>query len=349
MISIIIPVYNACQYLAHGFSWVKGFRGDEAELILVDDGSSDGSDMLCDTIARQISNIPVRVIHKSNGGPSSARNVGIDNALGEWITFLDADDDVNNSIADCFRIAVENNNIDLHVFSLRISAGNIDEEISYSIQTYLGAEIGEYLSHQVVDKKYGNGWLCNKIYRKSIIGDLRMDTHIHLMEDELFNQEYLSRCQSVKCYNQYYYTYLIDNPTSIRSRYLSNHWKIINKVYTGFLAVSNHFNMSRGRDMAFQEGLLKRTSDGLFYSIATHAFHKDSHRTDKEQREYLKEISDSEAFAFLKSHKRALPKEIQLYIRLIEHNQFIALRSLSKFMTSLRQIKGMLKTQTIHK
>ena len=90
MISVIIPVYNAAAYLQACVDSVPS-RPD-VEVVLVDDGSTDGSVALCDSIASR--NGAVRVVHRENGGLAAARNTGIAAARGEWLTFLDADDEL---------------------------------------------------------------------------------------------------------------------------------------------------------------------------------------------------------------------------------------------------------------
>lgn len=89
-ISIIVPVYKVEQYLPKCINSILAQTFQDWELILVDDGSPDNSGKICDEYALKDSRI--RVFHKENGGVSSARNLGVDNAKGEWITFIDSDD-----------------------------------------------------------------------------------------------------------------------------------------------------------------------------------------------------------------------------------------------------------------
>ena len=89
-ISIIVPVYNVEQYLAECIESIKDQSLTDIEIILVDDGSPDNSGAICDDYARKDDRI--RVIHKKNGGLSSARNAGLEVAIGEYIGFVDSDD-----------------------------------------------------------------------------------------------------------------------------------------------------------------------------------------------------------------------------------------------------------------
>ena len=90
MVSIIVPVYNIKEYLPRCVDSLVGQSFEDLEILLVDDGSTDSSGVLCDALAGADSRI--RVIHKENGGLSDARNAGLDAAAGDWILFVDGDD-----------------------------------------------------------------------------------------------------------------------------------------------------------------------------------------------------------------------------------------------------------------
>lgn len=92
MVSVVVPVYNVAEYLKRGLDSVLSQSFQDFELILVDDGSTDGSGKICDEVAAADSRI--RVFHKENGGVSSARNLGLEHASGEWVYFMDPDDEL---------------------------------------------------------------------------------------------------------------------------------------------------------------------------------------------------------------------------------------------------------------
>ena len=89
-LSVIVPVYQVAPYLEKCVASILGQTFSDFEVLLVDDGSTDGSGAICDALAEQ--DVRVRVIHKANGGVSSARNAGLDAARGRYIGFVDADD-----------------------------------------------------------------------------------------------------------------------------------------------------------------------------------------------------------------------------------------------------------------
>ena len=114
LISIIVPVYNAESTLNQCIDSIINQKFTDWELLLVNDGSSDRSGEICDEYAAKDSRI--KVFHKENGGVSSARNVGIDNSLGKWVTFIDSDDKIFDDIFSLLKYS----NGDLIVFNFII-------------------------------------------------------------------------------------------------------------------------------------------------------------------------------------------------------------------------------------
>ena len=98
LISVIVPVYNVRSYLKKCFDSIVQQNYRNLEIILIDDGSTDGSGNLCEELAHQDNR--VRVIHKRNGGLGSARNAGIDAANGEILSFIDSDDWIEPGMYD---------------------------------------------------------------------------------------------------------------------------------------------------------------------------------------------------------------------------------------------------------
>ena len=122
-LSIIVPVYNVKAYLERCIASLldQDLDRSEHEIILVDDGSTDGSGTLCDELAARETNI--RVIHKENGGLSSARNAGIAVAGGDYIQFVDSDDYLMPSVLKGLREQIESHNLDI----LRYNYQNVNE------------------------------------------------------------------------------------------------------------------------------------------------------------------------------------------------------------------------------
>ena len=114
-VSIIIPVYNTKKYLEQCVFSIVEQTYQNIEILLVDDGSTDGTSDLCDEIAKKDSR--VRVIHKTNGGAATARNLGIDEATGEYVMFVDSDDWLDTDAVENLVEHADKNNTDVIRFS----------------------------------------------------------------------------------------------------------------------------------------------------------------------------------------------------------------------------------------
>lgn len=165
-VSIIVPVYNVAQYLAQCLEsiGVEQFQG-KAEIILVDDGSTDGSSDMCDAFAAQHNN--VQVIHKSNGGLSDARNAGMNIARGDFIYFLDSDDWLApNAIDKLYHFAREN--------GCEIVQGGFyyafDDRLQYdSLFSETFVLDKQSAMEQLVRNKYLKNFAWGKLYKTNIV------------------------------------------------------------------------------------------------------------------------------------------------------------------------------------
>ncbi len=128
MISIIVPVYNVNKYLLESVNSILNQTYRDLEIILVDDGSTDESGIMCDDIANR--DIRVKVIHKKNGGLSDARNVGIENATGSYIGFVDSDDWIDTDMYETMLKRIEQTDADICV------CGYYREFIGLTISNY---------------------------------------------------------------------------------------------------------------------------------------------------------------------------------------------------------------------
>lgn len=189
-ISMIVPVFNVEQYLPHCIDSILNQSFRDFELLLIDDGSSDNSGNICDRYAENDSRI--RVFHKENGGVSSARNVGIDNAIGDWIFFSDADDEL---FPDGLSILYASIGYNIDLVMAGYERYNNDGKLSYSMPIR---------SHKILNRKEGvrnmfrplyyeyQGYLWTKLFKREIIQlGVRFDERIYFNEDRLFCVNYL--------------------------------------------------------------------------------------------------------------------------------------------------------------
>lgn len=189
LISIVIPIYNAEKYLEECLNSIKNQTYKNFEVIMVNDGSKDDSETICMNFLRSDSRF--RYLKKENGGVSSARNVGLDNVEGDYITFIDADDWVDENYLDLLITTVKKNHSDIVVSSYK-QFNNIDIFYlrAYSLQEkyLLNFERMNRDDFLTIFPKLMSTNVCfnnavAKLFRKELVNDLRFDTSIKYGED----------------------------------------------------------------------------------------------------------------------------------------------------------------------
>ena len=199
--SFIIPVYNCKTYLENCVDSIRQVKVERREIILVDDGSSDGSGELCDTLAARYPEI--RVIHQPNGGVSAARNRGIQEALGDKLLFVDADDTLDHHQLGQILRDPRCNEVDLVIFGIRFDyyargrcyrrdAVYYDHDGTLSRERWSG-EFEELFLHNSLSPVW------NKVFKKEILTKYRLllDRNLFLYEDLEFVLRYLQHCDSI--------------------------------------------------------------------------------------------------------------------------------------------------------
>ena len=211
LITIIVPIYNAEKHLRRCIDSILAQTYSNFELLLIDDGSDDDSGFICDMYAERDSRI--RVYHKVNGGVSSARNVGLDNAQGDWITFVDSDDSVSNT----------------YLHNLLAHSDHVDLVISYAEHIYSdGTNRREVYNSKYVTENFDELFVENdlnwhtspwsKLFNKNLCKDLRFVEGMHIGEDLVFLYSYMLRCGNIYVSSDTDYRYYIDNQFSLTKR-----------------------------------------------------------------------------------------------------------------------------------
>lgn len=206
-ISIIVPVYKVEQYLPKCIDSILSQTYQDWELLLINDGSPDNSGNICDEYAQKDERI--RVFHKENGGASSARNIGLDNASGDFICFIDSDDIVEPSFLENFGDL----DADIIVQGIYIKKYNDQEESYVGLkETFLkDTQVVEFMD--ILHNSQNTGYLFTRAFRRQIIKkmDLKLNEHFTLREDEEFIWRYMCECTSFKSVNKGAYHYDMPN------------------------------------------------------------------------------------------------------------------------------------------
>lgn len=219
IISVIVPVYNGENYISRCIESILLQTFTDFELILINDGSKDSSGKICEKYASKDKRI--RVFHKKNGGVSSARNLGIDNALGKWLTFIDCDDEVSKTyIQDMFLEHISQNTL---IFSLYSNYGHSIRHLQSGF--YAKDEMIKYI---INNKLLNLSGPYAKLYSREIINlySIRFPIGINMGEDGIFIIKYLNSIDNLVVVDKSnYIVHTIEG--SISSKYYSfeSEWK----------------------------------------------------------------------------------------------------------------------------
>lgn len=215
LVSIIVPVYKVEKYLKECLESVINQTYRNLEIILVDDGSPDNCGKICDEYAKKDER--VRVIHKENGGLSSARNAGLDISNGEYISFVDSDDVIDKRFIEILHNVCIENNCDIAECDFKRFKDEIERE------NIVNSEIKVISAFEMQNKLFVDGEstqtviICNKLYKRYLFKNIKFPTgKIH--EDESTTYKILYSCDTgvvVTNLKLYYYR---ENVSSITGK-----------------------------------------------------------------------------------------------------------------------------------
>lgn len=207
-VSIIVPVYKAEKYLHRCVDSILAQTFTDWECILVDDGSPDGSGAICDEYAQKDARI--RIIHKENGGVSSARNMALGIITGKWLTFVDSDDCLYpNAFAYLF-LPAEQNNLDMvqcH-FNRDYKEGQVVADVTNILSASQYADSENYLT-----------CVWGTLFKTSIIQEhsLRFNEEIRLGEDQIFLLNYMQYCKRIQRIGDVLYFYRDNEQSAVNN------------------------------------------------------------------------------------------------------------------------------------
>ena len=227
--SIVIPVFNAKLYLPRCVNSIINQTYNNWHLYLVDDGSSDGSDKLCDSFSYE--NPQITAIHKTNGGVSDARNRGILESNGEWIFFVDADDFLELDSLFLINEFVCKYNPDLVLFNIKeISINKKIHVLKHPLKLNYNYNRFE-IEQLIMPFACINGYSfvnspCNKVYRASILkkNNIFFPSRVR-GEDWIFNIKFLRCCQNMVATDALLYNYC-RTPFSAMSTYCPEQFQL---------------------------------------------------------------------------------------------------------------------------
>lgn len=244
IVSIIVPVYNAEKYLPRCIESILSQTFTNFELVLINDGSYDKSLEICNQYATKDSRI--RVLNKNNGGVSSARNLGLKNASGEWVAFIDSDDEVLSDYIE-----------DLFVYNkqdINIIVGNCKViQNGCKIKNHVDSEHCIMTCQLFLEKLLCGNNVRNevwgKLFRKSFLNGLLFDENIKIGEDLLFVMNSCLQNPSSKIVviptEEYIYHQVLGSAMINSNDLSADYEKLINQVLENFQGIINRSILSR--------------------------------------------------------------------------------------------------------
>lgn len=230
-VSVIIPVYNCKDYLEECLKSVINQTLREIEIILVDDGSTDGSGELAEKLSERDPRI--KVIHQKNMGAASARNSGIKIASGEYIGFVDSDDYIDERMYEILYSNTENYVEIVQCNYIEIDKNNKNNRIIANNMEKLGVLEKEYIQENIIPSFASNinrGFYClwNKIYKREWINkeNLSIDESLEIAEDWWFNIICFSKVNTMRFVGDELYYYIHQNNDSLMSKYRKNQFEL---------------------------------------------------------------------------------------------------------------------------
>jgi glycosyltransferase involved in cell wall biosynthesis len=249
-ISVIVPVYKVENYLHRCVDSIINQTYKNLEIILVNDGSPDSSGKICDEYAAKDDRIIV--IHKKNEGSSCARNAGLEIATGDYISYVDSDDYINESMLKLMLCKMLELNLDIVEIAAKTSNSTLVSDNSFMVQDQVSCR------KRIIQNSVFSVW--RRLYKASLISDLRFIPKI-IHQDVFYTIDVLNRINQLGFLNSAFYHYNTDNESIIRSKYS------LEKITTGIRATEYIINNTIG------ESELKQTVDNyITYYYTDHYF-----------------------------------------------------------------------------
>ena len=271
LVSIIVPVYNVENYLGKCVNSLREQTYKNIEIILIDDGSLDHCPQICENIASVDNRI--RVVHKANGGLSSARKAGLSVASGDYIMFVDGDDWIDNeTVQCCVEIAVKyqtdcvlfsyvreykDRSLPNPLFERDYQFNSVDSE--NKIHRRLIGPVQEELRNPHRLDNYSS--VCMKLYREDVArkGKIVSERVVGSSEDTVFNLYALEGCKNIWYINSCFYHYRKTNIQSLTSQYKSDlvdKWDRLYEIFEEYISTT-------GNSDTYREAFLNRVACGM--------------------------------------------------------------------------------------
>lgn len=283
MLSIIIPVYNAEKYLERCLNSILKQNYSDYEIILVNDGSKDNSLDICSRYAGEFDCITV--IDKENGGASSARNAGIDNAIGDFIAFVDSDDYICEDFFETVSDKCMENGLSVFTYNTKKGNNICKRNIPQSALTETASDFDKIYALSL--SKIINS-PCSKIFCRSTIEKyhLRFDEKMSVGEDFNFCLEYALKCKGIYVENKAIYIYDIgENSASLTRGKKEDLFEVSQLIFDTAYKTTTNSSLTKQEKGAMLTLLDKLRTDGFGGCVI-----EETRNTEKSRSEIVCEI-----------------------------------------------------------
>lgn len=222
-VSIIIPVYNASKTIARTLNSVKNLTFENYEVIIIDDGSVDDSLSICHNLTKSDSRY--RIKHINNSGVSSARNLGLRLAVGRFVMFLDADDELpKDSVNDLYDQAVKSGSqLVMGQYLIRHNGEDVDSNEKLLYGSFKTKDIVDYLVDSIIFKKTIFGSACRCLFSKKILDSYKIEfPKCKLSEDQIFLLDVIFHISKLTIIEKVVYYYNMEPTSATHERYKSD-------------------------------------------------------------------------------------------------------------------------------
>lgn len=301
-VSIIVPVYNAENFLDKCIDSILAQDYSDFELLLIDDGSKDSSGKICDKYA--LKDRRVRAFHNANGGVSSARNVGVLQAKGEWIVFIDADDWITKDYIKELVTASDSTDFVISGFQYVQNDGS---KVVSKYSDIVKPDISVIVDDEIFCKPHLMSTPWCKMYKTGIIRDnnLQFDEMMIIGEDNCFVNDYICCVNNIKFKDYVGYMYRLPSDGGIVRKYKMSPDQFfyhINHLVNSFERVSEVLGIDMQKTIANEKKIFCNVYVEILKSLKYF-----------ELKRYLRESKRTD-LSLLFSVKLSLRKRIQFYI-----------------------------------
>lgn len=217
LISVILPIYRVENYLMQSIESLIKQSYKNIEIILVDDGSPDNCPDICDQYA--LADSRIKVLHKKNGGVSSARNAGLKASSGTFIYFMDPDDLLTPRFLEYMYQTMITEDCDMVVCAFTSDEQQFQRACSRNVlceKTTIGKK---ELLKKIAFSTDIAGYTWNKLFKRSLIGELSFDESVHMNEDQLFTLQYASRVKKATLIQDSLYYYRVLDTSAMNQKW----------------------------------------------------------------------------------------------------------------------------------